>query len=82
MASANSTTTLSPSTLHTDQGPGERPSAGHSDLLVAFLKVALTASGRALLAAECPDVVHLVGVAHENLLAAYDLIQTDREWAA
>ncbi len=82
MASANSTTTLSPSNLHTDQNPDERPNAGHSDLLVAFLKVGLSASGRALLAADCPDVRHLVEHAHENLLAAHDLIQTDREWAA
>ena len=82
MASANSTTTLSPSTLHADQSPGERPSAGHSDRLVAFLKVGLSASGRALIAADCPDVTHLVQVAHRNLLAAHDLIQTDREWAA
>ena len=33
----------------------------HSDLLVAFLKVAPTASDRALLAADCPDVIQLVG---------------------
>ncbi len=82
MASANSTTPLSPSTHYANTTPDPRPSAGHSDLLVAFLKVGLSASGRALLAADCPDVVHLVGVAHENLLAAHDLIQTDRELAA
>ena len=54
----------------------------HSDLLVAFLKVALTASDRALLATDCPDVRSLVECAQFNLAAAHDLIQTDRSWAA
>ncbi len=60
----------------------DKPSSPHSHLLTAYLKVALTASERALSAAECPDVVHLVQIAHEHLLAAHDLVETDRSWAA
>ncbi len=61
---------------------GDKPSSPHSHLLTAYLKVALTASDRALLAADCPDVVHLVQIAHEHLLAAHDLVETDLELAA
>ncbi len=60
----------------------DKLSSPHSHLLTAYLKVALTASERALLAASCPDVVHLVQTAHENLLAAHDLVETDRKLAA
>ena len=65
-------------------GPPPRlgPPAGHSDLLVAFLKVSLTAVGRAAKATDCPDVRHLVEQARWNLASAYDLIQTDRAWVA
>ena len=65
-------------------GPPPRlgPPAGHSDLLVAFLKVSLTAVGRAAKATNCPDVRHLVEQARWNLASAYDLIQTDRAWVA
>ena len=59
-----------------------KPSSPHSQFLTAYLKVALTASDRALLATGCPDVVHLVQVAHENLLAAHDLVETDRRLVA
>ncbi len=54
----------------------------HSHLLTAYLRVALTASDRALFASGCPDVVHLVQTAHQNLLAAHDLVETDRKLAA
>ena len=58
------------------------PPAGHSDHLVAFLKVSLTAVGRAYKAANCPDVRHLVDQARWNLAAAHDLVQSDRAWVA
>ena len=70
-----------PRPLSPTQAQAER-TVPHSDLLVAFLKVALTASDRALLAADCPDVRSLVECAQSNLAAAYDLVQTDRSWAA
>ena len=60
----------------------DEPSSPHSHLLTAYLKVALTASERALLATGCPEVVHLVQIAHQNLLAAHDLVETDRKLAA
>ena len=65
-------------------GPPPRlgPPAGHSDLLVAFLKVSLTAVGRAAKHVNCPDVRHLVEQARWNLASAHDLIQTDRAWVA
>ena len=65
-------------------GPPPRlgPTAGHSDLLVCFLKVSLTAVGRASKHADCPDVRQLVEQARWNLASAYDLIQTDRAWVA
>ena len=65
-------------------GPSPRlgPPAGHSDLLVCFLKVSLTAVGRAARHTNCPDVRHLVEQGRWNLASAYDLIQTDRAWVA
>ncbi len=59
-----------------------KPTSPHSHLLTAYLRVAVTASERALLAAGCLDVVHLIQTAHDNLLAAHDLVESDRELAA
>jgi len=91
MASANSTTPLSLSTDGTEycsvfcpdqKRPDQCPSAGHSDRLVAFVQVALTAVDRALNSADCPDVKHLLECARLNLSGAHGLIQTDRRFAA
>jgi hypothetical protein len=54
----------------------------HSDLTLAYLKVARTAAERALRAADCPDLRHLVRTAEQNLAAAHDLLLTDCELAA
>ena len=77
MAHANSTTPRSPKAHRPYQLPFGGPTAGHSDLLVAFLKVGLTVTGRALAATECPGVRSLVETAQENLAAARDLIVAD-----
>ncbi len=52
------------------------------DMVLCFLKVARSATERALRFSHCPDLVHLVACADSNLAAAHDLIQTDREQAA
>ena len=69
-------------TRHSITPPTPTNHLPHSDVLIAFLKVALSASERALRAADCPDVAHLVERARFNLSAAHDLVQTDRRFAA
>ena len=83
MADANSTTPHSPKAHRPYQLTLGGHTAGHSDLLVAFLKVGLTVTDRALTATECPYVRHLVETAQENLATARDLIASDRRfWGA
>ncbi len=53
-----------------------------TDLALCFVKVARSATERALRLSLCPDLFHLISCAHDNLAAAHDLIVTDRKWAA
>ncbi|MDC3379322.1 hypothetical protein OAX78_03470 [Planctomycetota bacterium] len=78
MATRHTITTPVSPVAHCD----ELPTAGHSHLLTAFLRVGLTTADKALGVAECPNVRFLVERAKDNLLAAHDLIETDRLLAA
>jgi hypothetical protein len=83
VATRNCITRLSPEPHGNPIGePRRKPTGPHSHLLTAYLKVALTANERAFAATSCPDVEHLLRLAHEHLQNAHLLVETDRQFAA
>jgi hypothetical protein len=84
MATRNCITRPSPESHGNPSGEPQRKPHGppHSHLLTAYLQVARTASERALSSADCPDVQHLLQLAHEHLENAHLLVETDRRFAA